>query len=751
MTSSTPGHNGSANIELTARRMMPDPEQVQRRLAYLEFGADDCALLQLLHGRLDGLQDQVIEEFYRHVRSEPELRAKLADPVHFAGLQRAQRAYFASLTSGRIDADYVCERARVGLVHQHVGLDPHWYIGAYRKYLAVLLPELRRALKEQPELLLPAFGALVKIACFDLGVALDTYIASGRDELRVSEERFRAAFGQAAVGLAQLDADGRWLRANRRLQQILGYSDAELMRMSLADVLEVEEQRSDMLGLRGVLEGRLELYCREARYRHQAGHQVWVKASFSSMHTDDGAVGLIAVIEDIAKRKQYEEELMMLANHDALTGLANRSLLLDRLSQSAHQARRSGRQVAVLFFDLDRFKYVNDSLGHDAGDQVLIEIAARLSQAVRTGDTVARLGGDEFVVLLAELACSDDAALIAHKLLETLAQPLTVFGHEIAPSASIGICLAPRDGSDPQVLLKNADAAMYQSKRLGGAQFQFYAQEMNARTLDRLKMEAAIRHGMERSEFLLYYQPQVDIGSAEIVAVEALLRWQPSGRAMVQPAEFIPVAEETGLIVALGEWVLYQACRQQVAWQRAGLRPVRMAVNLSARQFRREGLVRSVAQALHDTGCAACALELEITETVLMENPEAATATMQQLSDMGVLLSIDDFGSGYSSLAYLKRFPINALKIDRAFVRDIPDDADDAAIASAVIALAHSMKLTVVAEGVESAAQLEFMRDRRCDLVQGYYFSRPVPAQQLAELLAPVRPVPGESAGTGQQ
>jgi diguanylate cyclase (GGDEF)-like protein/PAS domain S-box-containing protein len=735
MTPTHPSRASGADIELAARRMMPGPDEVQQRLAFLEFGPEDHALLHLLHERLAPQLEPVIGEFYRHLHAEPELRALLADERQFDKLQHAQLHYFSTLTAGRVDADYVCDRARVGLAHQRIGLAPHWYIGAYRKYLATLLPRVAAVLEEQPELVAPAFGALAKMACFDLGVALDTYIASDRAELNASEERFRAAFGQAAVGLAQLDANGHWLRTNHKLQQILGYSEAELAAMTLADLLHAEEQRGDMLGLHSVLAGRMDLYSREARYRHKDGHLVWVNATFSPMRTDDGALGLIAVVEDIARRKQYEQELMMLANHDVLTGLANRGLLLDRLAQATHQARRSGRPVAVLFFDLDRFKYINDSLGHDAGDQVLVELAGRLSRTVRGGDTVARLGGDEFVVLLPELAHADDAALIGHKLLAVLGQPMMLLGQEITPAASVGISLAPKDGSDGPSLLKNADAAMYRAKRQGGSRLQFYAQEMNARSLDLLKLEASLRHALERDEFLVHYQPQIAVDTNQIVGVEALLRWQPPGRAMVLPADFIPVAEETGLIGMLGQWVLEQACRQQAAWTRAGLRPVRVAVNLSARQFRSEQLVQGVAGALAASGCPADCLELELTESVLMENPEAATAVMQQLSEMGVQLSIDDFGSGYSSLAYLKRFPINALKIDRAFVRDIPADADDAAIATAVIALAHSMKLTVVAEGVETAAQLEFMRERRCDLVQGYYFSRPVPPDQLAALL----------------
>jgi diguanylate cyclase (GGDEF)-like protein/PAS domain S-box-containing protein len=722
-------------LDHTANTMMLTDEQIQQRLAFLEVTDDDVALLRQVHPLLQPYLPPVIAAFYRHLQSVPTLRELLADPATLDRLHHLQGAYFQSLTAGEYGTEYVRHRLRVGLAHQRIGLAPEWYIGAYRKYLSDLGPVLQELLGGRPQLFLPTYNALLKIANFDMGLALDTYIHAGRQQLRDSETRFRAAFGQAAVGLAQLSADGRWLRVNRKLVDIVGHSEEELLSMHVWDLVTPEDWQIDGPLLQALAAGELESTSREKRYLCKNGQRVWVKATVTAMKEGSHAATLVAVIEDISQRKQFEEELIHLARHDALTGLANRTLLLDRVSQAIAQARRSGAQVAMLFLDLDRFKTINDSLGHDAGDRVVVEVGRRLKQAVRDADTVARLGGDEFVVLLAELPSELIAAALAQKILGALFEPMLIQGHELAPACSIGISLYPRDGADGKTLLKNADAAMYQAKAQGRGNYQFYSEEMNARTLDRLTLESGLRHAVERGELQLMYQPQVDLVSGAVIGAEALLRWRQGGSQLVMPDAFIAIAEETGLIVSIGEWVLRTACAQHVVWQRAGLRDVRIAVNLSARQFRQPGMDAMVARVLDDTGCPAGGLELEITESVLMDRPDSAAQTLQRLSDMGVHLAIDDFGTGYSSLSYLKRFPINALKIDRSFVRDIPADADDGAIAGAVIALAHSMGLTVVAEGVETPAQRDFLRDLHCDHAQGYLFSEPVSAAMLAAML----------------
>jgi diguanylate cyclase (GGDEF)-like protein/PAS domain S-box-containing protein len=556
--------------------------------------------------------------------------------------------------------------------------------------------------------------------------------------LRDSEQRFRVAFNQAAVGLAHVSPDGRWLMVNKKLCEIVGYTQGELLSMRFQDVTHPEDVVADWALARRMIAGEIDEKSREKRYRHKNGYYIWVNLTSSMVRSDDGNPKYYStVVEDISRRKQIEEELLHLANHDALTSLPNRSLLLDRLSQALVFAERSEGQVAVMLIDLDRFKNINDSLGHDAGDKIIMEISRRLSASVRAGDTIARLGGDEFVIIRPDVVKDDAVAILAQQILEALSRPLTVQGHEFYPTGSIGISMYPKDGSDGQTLLKNADTAMYRAKDAGRNNFQFYAHEMNSRALDRLKLESGLRRALERKEFVLHYQPQMDIASGCIVGAEALLRWEPPGQAMVFPGDFIPIAEEAGLIVQIGEWVLRTACAQKKAWHDAGITvPLKVAVNLSARQFKHQDIVKVVSHVLEQTGCRPDWLELEITESVIMENPESAAETLHKLSDMGVHLSIDDFGTGYSSLSYLKRFPINSLKIDRSFVRDITTDADDAAIAKAVIALAHSLKMRVIAEGVETAEQLAFLREQQCDEMQGYLLSRPVPAAKLEELVA---------------
>ncbi|MFC7514632.1 EAL domain-containing protein [Herbaspirillum sp. GCM10030257] len=555
--------------------------------------------------------------------------------------------------------------------------------------------------------------------------------------LRDSEQRFRVAFNQAAVGLAHVSPDGRWLMVNKKLCEIVGYTQNELLGMRFQDVTHPEDVGADWALARRMIAGEIDEKSREKRYRHKNGYYIWVNLTSSMVRSDDGNPKYYStVVEDISRRKQIEEELLHLANHDALTSLPNRSLLLDRLSQALVFAERSEEQVAVMLIDLDRFKNINDSLGHDAGDKIIMEISRRLSASVRAGDTIARLGGDEFVIIRPDVVKDDAVAILAQQILEAVSRPLIVQGHEFYPTGSIGISMYPKDGSDGQTLLMNADTAMYRAKDAGRNNFQFYAHEMNSRALDRLKLESGLRRALERKEFVVHYQPQMDIASGRIVGAEALLRWEPPGQAMVFPGDFIPIAEEAGLIVQIGEWVLRTACTQKKAWHDAGITvPLKVAVNLSARQFKHQDIVKVVSHVLEQTGCRPDWLELEITESVIMENPESAAATLHKLSDMGVHLSIDDFGTGYSSLSYLKRFPINSLKIDRSFVRDITTDADDAAIAKAVIALAHSLKMRVIAEGVETAEQLAFLREQQCDEMQGYLLSRPVPAAKLEELV----------------
>jgi diguanylate cyclase (GGDEF)-like protein len=450
---------------------------------------------------------------------------------------------------------------------------------------------------------------------------------------------------------------------------------------------------------------------------------------------------LLRAMQYSIERKRYQEELERQANYDGLTGLPNRHLLHDRLKQAV-VGQRQLRPVTVVFIDLDHFKIINDSLGHNAGDEVLRQIADRLRASVRDGDTVARLGGDEFVLILNDQNREDVIFRGMQRILAKVAEPMRVNERELNITCSAGISLYPQDGADVETLLQNADTAMYRAKAHGRNNFQFYTSEMNRLVNERLTLEHSLRRALERNELLLHYQPRINLVTGVADGVEALVRWHHPEHGLVLPDRFIPVAEDTGLIVQIGEWVLQQACAQNRAWQNAGLPRVAVSVNLSARQFREENLVRRVAKIVRETGLKPGDLEMELTESMVMHDAETAIATLRGLRALGLQLSVDDFGTGYSSLSYLQRLPIGTLKIDKSFVHDIGEgiSEDDGIIARAIISLGHSLHLKVVAEGVETAAQLDFLKRHRCDEAQGYYFARPLPPEECARYLAARQP-----------
>ena len=442
-----------------------------------------------------------------------------------------------------------------------------------------------------------------------------------------------------------------------------------------------------------------------------------------------------ALFNDITKHKQNQEQLHHQTYHDALTGLPNRLLFMDRLGLSIQTAQRLDMRIAVMFIDLDRFKLINDTLGHQQGDQLLKEVAKRLYEIVGEQDIVSRMGGDEFTVILQDVEQIEDAAKVAEQILQSFADaPFQLVGQEYFLSPSIGIAIYPEDGTEIEELIRNADTAMYRAKEHSN-NYQLYTSAMNAQAQQRLALENDMRKALEREEFVVYYQPKVHIASGRVIGMEALVRWQHPTRGLVPPIQFIPLAEETGLIVPLGEWVLRTACEQTQAWIKRGFAPMRLSVNLSARQFQQHNLPAVVDGILKETRLPAQYLELEITESITMHDVNQAIATMHDLKQLGIHISIDDFGTGYSSLNYLRMFPIQTLKIDKSFVHDISDDPDEAAIASSIIAMAHSLKLNVIAEGVETEEQLEFLRERNCDEMQGYLFSGPVQASDFEKLL----------------
>ncbi len=434
------------------------------------------------------------------------------------------------------------------------------------------------------------------------------------------------------------------------------------------------------------------------------------------------------------ERKRYQEQLEYQANYDALTGLPNRNLLNDRLRQSVF-AQRFVRSIGVVFLDIDHFKFVNDSLGHNTGDKLLQKVAERLTETVRDGDTVARLGGDEFILILTDQPGQEVIYRAMQRIINKVAEPINVDGQELMVTCSAGISLYPQDGSDVETLLKNADAAMYQAKEKGRNNFQFYTAEMNRQVNERLQTETSLRRALERNEFELYYQPRINVRSGTLVGCEALLRWQHPERGMLLPERFIALAEETGLIVPIGEWVLKRACAQARAWQKAGASPIAVSVNLSMRQFK-EALATAVGNALEESGLDPRLLEMELTESLIMHDTDAAIRVLGRLREIGVELSVDDFGTGHSSLSYLTRLPISALKIDQSFVQEVTGcgRADEGLVAQAIISLARNLKLKVVGEGVETEAQFEFLKKHDCDEVQGFHFGKPMPAPEFAAL-----------------
>jgi diguanylate cyclase (GGDEF)-like protein len=485
----------------------------------------------------------------------------------------------------------------------------------------------------------------------------------------------------------------------------------------------------------------------------QGDHQVDVEAmkAGASDYLIKGRINADSLERSIRysiERKKSEKRILQLAFYDSLTGLPNQTSYRDRLQQVIAHARRYNRIAAVLFLDLDNFKRINDTLGHRAGDHLLKLVSERLNGTIRSSDTlsrngldkfqstVARQGGDEFTLILTEIRNPEDAAKVAHRLVRKLSEPYKLEGYEVFITVSIGIAIFPVDGEDIDSILMNADAAMYHAKKQGKNNFQFYRLTMNERAMERLNLENDLRKALERDELLLHFQPKVGIESGKVVGMEALIRWQHPEIGMVSPAEFIPMAEETGLIVPIGEWVLQAACAQINAWQAQGLAPIPVSVNISSQQFQHQELLITIGRLLESSGIPPERLMLEITESVIMQNTDSTFDILNTLTAMGLRLLIDDFGTGYSSLSYLKRLPVFAIKIDRSFINDIATNPDDAAIIKAIIAMAQNLKLKVVAEGVETEEQLAFLRDEQCDVMQGYLFSRPLPAEEASKLLA---------------
>lgn len=833
-----------------ARAIGIDAQEVARRKEFLEFDETDIQLLTELHTLLQDASRQFVDDFYNHLIRFEETRSLIADSQTLERLKKFQADYFDSLTAGNYDNEYILRRLRVGIVHQRIGLEPKWYLGAYNKYLVGLLPELWRLLGDNPDKLLATYSALQKIVFLDMGLALDTYIqadqrtilelkhyaeniitslpdglmivdsstfqirsvnrsfremfglkseedVSGRKledllplpdlrqqlqsvlasgialhdidaelggknlhltitgirlsekqeegrllvivedvtEQKRTEDELRLAavvFEQSAESVIIMDAERHTLTANRAFTQITGYAHAEVAGKPL-NIIAAERHTTDFFRTVWECVGKVGNWQGEFWCRDKSGetHPMWMV--FSAVRNKEGRVThYICNMVDISDRKTYEARIEQLAFYDSLTGLANRALLMDRLRQALANAERHGQRVAVLFMDLNRFKEINDIMGHDVGDQVLVEVAQRFQGMLRQADTLCRFGGDEFVIIAGE---SDHASAvqIAERLQQALGDPIVLQGKSFSLGTSTGIAFYPEDGKSADDLLKQADIAMYRAKASGGG-YRFYRSDMSVGLVARLEIAQRLEQALKTGQLQLHYQPVVHLVTKTISGVEALLRWNDPEWGWMSPVEFIPIAEERRMMRPLGEWVLQEACRQLSAWQEVGYNlDVRLAINISAQQLEDSEFVSKTRVIINMAGLKPGYFSLELTESSLMANSERAAGMMEALKTAGFSLSIDDFGTGHSSLTYLKHFPVDKLKIDISFVRDMMTDSNDYIIISTIIAMARTLGIRTVAEGVENDAQAEALLALGCDEAQGYYFGRPEPADIFAQ------------------
>jgi diguanylate cyclase (GGDEF)-like protein/PAS domain S-box-containing protein len=556
-------------------------------------------------------------------------------------------------------------------------------------------------------------------------------------DLRESDERFRSAFENAPIGMAITDPEGSIIRANPAFGRIVGRSPAELLGTPVADLTHPADRESTLSEIRDLVSNGTDGYHIEKRYLHSEGHEVWVSVSVSCVRDAEGLpIYLLGQVEDIHERRALRERLAYAAIHDPLTGLPNRELFMDRLDMALRRAERGGNELTVIFLDLDRFKLINDSLGHDVGDQVLCAVADRLSDAMRSSDTLARFGGDEFTVLCEDVRDESDVLEVAERLIEAMSQPLELQVGEIFVSLSIGIALS-RPGESGGTVLRNADIAMYRAKERGPSRVEIYHEDDERNSVSRLRTSNDLHHAIERDELELHYQPFVDLHDESLLGMEALIRWRHPTRGLLMPQEFIPLAEDSGTIVLLGAWVLNEACRQVTRWHESRVisdldnSRMNISVNVSAVQLADPGFPRQVAKAIENSGIDPDRLWLEITESTLMRDPDQVVEVLSRFRDLGIHIEIDDFGTGYSSLSYLQRFPVESLKIDRSFISELDERSESTAIVRAIIGLGDSLGMPVIAEGVETRPQVAILKDLGCHIAQGFLFGRPMPASAL--------------------
>jgi diguanylate cyclase (GGDEF)-like protein/PAS domain S-box-containing protein len=847
-------------VEAVVRVLGFDEAEIARRKAFLEFTAEDVTRLRALHATLQTLAPDFTNAFYDHLLTFEETRRFIPDAQLLARIKQTQAAYFESLTAGEYGPEYISHRLRVGVVHQRIGLEPKWYLGAYSKYLGELLPEIWQRLGKDPESFIAAYRALIKVVLLDMGLAIDTYIQADRQTILALKEYTDMVFASIPDGLLVLSSELVILSANRSFLKQFGLTakaapGRHLMEVITADglrerILEVlstgvaqhdipfsmgsagsdarkpvrvtltgirlaeEEEEEERLLLiiedltaeeklraaalesdrrfrdlaetanDGIImadtQGKIAYFNRAAEqmfghYRDQVLGQAvetlipkvsphllaagdvslpsWEAEGFrrdgsafpveGSTSVFEGSMGRFVtyLLRDLSERKRAEGLIWKQANFDSLTGLPNRFMFLDRMEQEIRKAHRAGLPLALMFIDLDRFKEVNDTLGHSMGDILLKDAAQRLSSCVRETDTVARLGGDEFTIILGDLDDPTSVERIAQDILQKLAEPFQLGIETAYISASIGVTLYPGDATGIEELLKNADQAMYAAKNQGRNRFNYFTPAMQKVAQARMRLAGDLRGALADHQFRVHYQPIVELATGAIHKAEALIRWQHPTRGLVNPAEFIPIAEETGMIIGIGDWVFRETAHQAAIWRASHHAKFQISVNVSPAQFRHDGAINFKAwfDYLQKLGLPGQSIVVEITEGLLLDADAAITGQLLAFRDAGIQVSLDDFGTGYSSLSYLKKFDIDYLKIDQSFMRNLEANSDDMALCEAIIVMAHKLGLKVIAEGVETEEQRGLLAAAGCDYGQGYLFSRPVPAEQFEALLQAMR------------
>lgn len=700
--------------------------------------------VEAMVGDLPVIKIKIFDTHGKTLFSTDPSQTGIVKPPEYPGSRVARNGEVISTMSERenfriIDGSHVYNRTVLSSYLPLYSVQDKTLIGVFEIYsdITARLAEIKRKQFEVTLMVLAILGILYLTLMLFVARADRILTRQEKDYKQATElsSRLGRLLDESSNEIYMFNAESlKFTHVNKGGRDNLGYSAQELKRMTALD-LKPEISREEFIALIEPLRtGEVDQVHFETIHQRKDGSRYPVDVMLQYSPEEEPPV-YVAIILDMTEKKKTDDTLNYLAYYDNLTGLPNRRLFVDRLEQAMKMADRHEQLVAVLFLDLDQFKKVNDSLGHDAGDTLLKDAAQRLSSCLRASDTVARWGGDEFCLLLQDIHTIDNVNTVAEKIIAHFAESFEIKGKKMFATASIGIILYPLDDNDIETLLKNADAAMYHAKDKGRNNYQFYNHEMTVRLEQRLELEHELRHALEREEFMLMYQPQVDVRVNRMIGIEALIRWQHPERGIVSPDQFIDVAEETGLIVPIGEWVLMQACNQMQVLRKSGLPIDHISVNLSVRQLREASLVDKVAMALDQTGLEPSMLDLEITESMLMSDMERVIRILKSLSDLGVSISVDDFGTGHSSLSYLKQFPISTLKIDRSFICDIPGDKDDMSITIAIINMARGLGIKTVAEGVETREQLEFLQANKCNLMQGYYFSRPVGFDEIVGLL----------------